>query len=95
MVDVQEACLSSWPIRSANSSFSLWHFKISLWIRCTVRCKLALCPVKGEEPEKEAAPAASVKKQLSAQENTAAVQPVKAAAVEVSGANIWHECRSS
>ncbi|XP_041798371.1 protein LYRIC-like isoform X2 [Chelmon rostratus] len=37
---------------------------------------------QGEEPEKEAAPAASVKKQLSAQENTAAVQPVKAAAVE-------------
>lgn len=44
--------------------------------------------MKGEEPEKEAAPAASVKKQPPVQENTAAVQPVKAAAVEVSGANI-------
>ncbi|XP_068590670.1 protein LYRIC-like [Cebidichthys violaceus] len=37
---------------------------------------------QGEEPEKEAAPAASVKKQPAAQENAAAVQPVKAAAVE-------------
>ncbi|TMS10658.1 protein LYRIC isoform X1 [Larimichthys crocea] len=37
---------------------------------------------QGEEPEKEAAPAASVKKQPPVQENTAAVQPVKAAAVE-------------
>ncbi|XP_042346375.1 protein LYRIC-like isoform X3 [Plectropomus leopardus] len=36
---------------------------------------------QGEEPEKEAAPAA-VKKQPPVQENTAAVQPVKAAAVE-------------
>ncbi|XP_075952679.1 protein LYRIC-like isoform X2 [Anarhichas minor] len=38
---------------------------------------------QGEEPEKEAAPAASVKKQPAAQVNAAAVQPVKAAAVEV------------
>ncbi|XP_044065169.1 protein LYRIC-like isoform X2 [Siniperca chuatsi] len=37
---------------------------------------------QGEEPEKEAPPAASVKKQPPVQENTAAVQPVKAAAVE-------------
>ncbi|XP_035528428.1 protein LYRIC-like isoform X2 [Morone saxatilis] len=37
---------------------------------------------QGEEPEKEAAPAASVKKQPPVQENTAAVQPAKAAAVE-------------
>ncbi|XP_070822830.1 protein LYRIC-like isoform X1 [Chaetodon trifascialis] len=37
---------------------------------------------QGEEPEKEAAPAASMKKQLPVQENPAAVQPVKAAAVE-------------
>lgn len=35
-----------------------------------------------EEPEKETAPAASVKKQPPVQENTAAVQPVQAAAVE-------------
>ncbi|KAM7382442.1 hypothetical protein PAMP_002170 [Pampus punctatissimus] len=38
---------------------------------------------QGEEPEKEVAPAAPVKKQPApVQENTAAVQPVKAAAVE-------------
>ncbi|XP_056237350.1 protein LYRIC-like isoform X4 [Seriola aureovittata] len=37
---------------------------------------------QGEEPEKEAAPAASVKKQPPGQENVAAIQPVKAAAVE-------------
>lgn len=37
---------------------------------------------QGEEPEKEAAPAAAVKKQPPVQENAAAVQPVKAAAVE-------------
>ncbi|XP_051261190.1 protein LYRIC isoform X1 [Dicentrarchus labrax] len=37
---------------------------------------------QGEEPEKEAVPAASVKKQPPVQENTAAVQPAKAAAVE-------------
>lgn len=37
---------------------------------------------QGEEPEKEAAPAASMKKQPPVQENPAAVQPVKAAAVE-------------
>ncbi|XP_030250248.1 protein LYRIC-like isoform X3 [Sparus aurata] len=37
---------------------------------------------QGEEPEKEAATAASVKKQPPVQENTAAVQPVKTAAVE-------------
>lgn len=49
---------------------------------------MSLCLVKGEEPEKEAAPAASVKKQPPAQENAAAVQPVKAAAVEASGANV-------
>lgn len=47
--------------------------------------------MKGEEPEKETAPAAPVKKHqqqpLAAQENAAAVQPVKAAAAaaEVSG----------
>lgn len=51
---------------------------------------MSLFPVQGEEPEKEAAPAAPVKKQPAAvQENTAAVQPVKAAAVEVGGAYIW------
>lgn len=44
--------------------------------------------MKAEEPEKEAAPASSVKKQPPVQENIAAIQPVKAAAVEVSGANI-------
>lgn len=44
--------------------------------------------LKGEEPEKEATPAASVKKQQLVQENTAAVQPVKVASVEVSDANI-------
>ncbi|KAM6936207.1 protein LYRIC-like isoform 2-T2 [Lycodopsis pacificus] len=38
---------------------------------------------QGEEPEKEAPPAASVKKQPAARDNAAAVQPVKAAAVEV------------
>lgn len=38
--------------------------------------------MKGEEPEKEAMPAASVKKQPPVQENTAAVQPVKAPTVE-------------
>ncbi|XP_040901135.1 protein LYRIC-like [Toxotes jaculatrix] len=37
---------------------------------------------QGEEPEKEAAPAASVKKQPPVQENVAAIQPVKTAAVE-------------
>lgn len=37
---------------------------------------------QGEEPEKEAIPAASVKKQPPVQENTAAVQPVKAPTVE-------------
>ncbi|KAI3361482.1 hypothetical protein L3Q82_013630 [Scortum barcoo] len=37
---------------------------------------------QGEEQEKEATPAASVKKQPPVQENAAAVQPVKAAAVE-------------
>ncbi|XP_034384606.1 protein LYRIC-like isoform X2 [Cyclopterus lumpus] len=37
---------------------------------------------QGEEPEKEVAPRASVKKQPPVQENAAAVQPVKAAAVE-------------
>ncbi|XP_034466259.1 protein LYRIC-like isoform X2 [Hippoglossus hippoglossus] len=37
---------------------------------------------EGEEPEKEAAPAASVKKQPPLQENPAAIQPVKAAAAE-------------
>ncbi|XP_076593641.1 protein LYRIC-like isoform X5 [Chaetodon auriga] len=37
---------------------------------------------QGEEPEKEAAPPAPLKKQLPVQENPAAVQPVKAAAVE-------------
>ncbi|XP_035020298.1 protein LYRIC isoform X2 [Hippoglossus stenolepis] len=37
---------------------------------------------QGEEPEKEAAPAASVKKQPPLQENPAAIQPVKAAAAE-------------
>ncbi|XP_071325346.1 protein LYRIC-like isoform X2 [Trachinotus anak] len=37
---------------------------------------------QGEEPEKEAAPAASVKKQPPGQENVAAIQPVKTAAVE-------------
>ena len=52
-----------------------------------------MCPVKGEEPEKEAAPAASVKKQPPIQENAAAVQPVKAAAVEVSGADIGRQSR--
>lgn len=50
---------------------------------------MSLCPVKGEEPEREATPpAASVKKQPPAQENAAAVQPVRAAAVEVSAPNI-------
>lgn len=44
--------------------------------------------VKGEELQKEVAPAASVKKQPPAQDNTAAVQPVRAAAVEVSRADI-------
>lgn len=44
--------------------------------------------MKGEEPEKEAMPAASVKKQPPVQENTAAVQPVKAPTVEVSSANM-------
>lgn len=44
---------------------------------------LPLCPVKGDEPEKESPPAATVKKQPPVQENAAAVQPVKAAAVEV------------
>lgn len=44
--------------------------------------------MKGEEPEKEAAPAAPAKKQPAVQEKTAAVQPVKAAAVEVSRADI-------
>ncbi len=44
--------------------------------------------MKGEEPEKEVAPAASVKKQQPVKGNAAAVQPVKAA-IEVSGANIW------
>ncbi|XP_068425892.1 protein LYRIC-like isoform X2 [Clinocottus analis] len=38
---------------------------------------------QGEEPEKEVAPASLVKKQPPIQENAAAVQPVKAAAVEV------------
>ncbi|KAG7237305.1 hypothetical protein INR49_032488 [Caranx melampygus] len=38
---------------------------------------------QGEEPEKEAAPAAPVKKQPAAQENVAAIQPVKTAAAEV------------
>ena len=47
--------------------------------------------MKGEEPEKEAAPAASVKKQPPLQENPAAIQPVKAAAAEVSGAYTWHK----
>ncbi|XP_030606773.1 protein LYRIC-like [Archocentrus centrarchus] len=37
----------------------------------------------GQEPEKETAPTASVKKQPPVKENAAAVQPVKAAAVEV------------
>lgn len=40
-------------------------------------------PGQVEEPEKEAAPAVSAKKQPPVQENAAAVQPVKAAAVEV------------
>lgn len=44
--------------------------------------------MKGEEPEKEAATAASVKKQPPVQEYNAAVQPVKTAAVEVSAVNI-------
>ncbi|MEQ2225424.1 hypothetical protein ILYODFUR_017302 [Ilyodon furcidens] len=43
-----------------------------------------------EELVKEVAPAVSAKKQPPVQENAAAVQPVKAAAVEVSGANgLW------
>ena len=46
---------------------------------------MSLFPVQGEESEKEAVPAAPVKKQPApVQENTAAVQPVKAAAAEVS-----------
>lgn len=40
-------------------------------------------PVKGDTSEKEPPPAAPVKKQLPVQENAAAVQPVKAATVEV------------
>lgn len=47
---------------------------------------LSLCPSKGDEPEKELPPAATTKKQPPAQV-TAAVQPVKAAAVEVSAAH--------
>ncbi|XP_021177152.2 protein LYRIC isoform X4 [Fundulus heteroclitus] len=42
-------------------------------------------PGQVEEPEKEAAPAPSVKKQPPAQENAAAVQPVKAAPAEARG----------
>ncbi|XP_067365044.1 protein LYRIC-like isoform X2 [Channa argus] len=40
-------------------------------------------PGQGDEPGKQLAPAASVKKQTTLQENTAALQPVKAAAVEL------------
>lgn len=43
------------------------------------------CCAQAEEPLKETKPAASVMKQPHAQENSAAVQPVKAAAAEVSG----------
>lgn len=63
--------------------------KVYLEVMRQVRCILRMCPVKGEEPEKEAAaPAASVKKQPPVQENIAAIQPVKTAAAEVSGANV-------
>lgn len=58
---------------------------------------MSLFPVQGEEPEKEAVPAAPVKKQPApVQENTAAVQPVKAAAAEVSveSSMTLHICRA-
>lgn len=49
---------------------------------------LSLCPLKGDEPEKELPPAVTTKKQPPAQVTAAAVQPVKAAAVEVSAAHM-------
>lgn len=51
--------------------------------RFGVNLLLSLCPAKGDEPEKELPPAVATKKQPPVQENTAAVQPVKTAAVEV------------
>jgi len=49
--------------------------------------------VKEEEPAKEPAPAVSVKKQSPVQENPAAVQPVRAAAVEVGEPNRRHDLK--
>lgn len=66
-----------------------WLFCISTLIfsyRTFSNRFMPVCSVKAEEPEKEAAPAAPAKKQPPVQENTAAVQPVKAAAAEVSTA---------
>lgn len=52
-----------------------------------------MCLLKGDEPEKELPPAVTTKKQPPAQVTAApaaAVQPVKAAAVEVSAAHTTH-----
>lgn len=54
-----------------------------MFILLDIFCLNSTC-LLAQEPEKEMAPAASVKKQPPVQENAAAVQPVKAA-VEVSG----------
>lgn len=56
---------------------------------------MSSCLLKGDEPEKELPPAATTKKQPPAQVTAAAapaaaVQPVKAAAVEVSAAHATH-----
>lgn len=48
------------------------------------------CLLKGDEPEKELPPAVTTKKQPPAASPAVAVQPVKAAAVEVSAAHITH-----
>lgn len=51
--------------------------------------------MKGEEPQKDATPAASLKKQPPVQGTPAAVQPVKAAPVQVSAADVGHGIRRS
>lgn len=57
-----------------------------------------MCPLKGDEPEKELPPAVTTKKQPPAKVTAAAaaaVQPVKAAAVGVSAAHMTHRHSNS
>lgn len=56
---------------------------------------LCVCPVQSDEPDKELPPAVTAKKQPPAQAAAAAVQPVKAAAVEVSAAHSPRRSRLS